>query len=68
MARLKGAKDIFPLLDIKYAEKYRRDPLYGNDWFWWNPYNFTLFSGRRRFFRWLVKQYKNDKEEIQPNE
>ena len=34
------------------------------DGYWWPIKSYGLFSGRRRFMRWLMKQYKNDKEEI----
>lgn len=55
---------VFPLLLVETAERYRktRDYIYGH--YWWEPYEFGLFSGRRRFFRWLIRQYKNDKTEI----
>ena len=55
---------IFPELSLKNAEPYRdiRDKRWRD--YWWTPGEFGLFSGRRRFFRWLMKQYKNDKTEI----
>ena len=55
---------VFPLLNQINAEKYREEIDYYWLDYWWAPGNFRLFSGRRRFMRWLMKQYKNDKEEI----
>lgn len=53
----------FPLFTLENAKKFKAvDDTYWS--YWWKPYNYGLFSGRRRFMRWLMKQYKNDKEEI----
>lgn len=52
---------IFPLLKREYAKPFGADP---ERPYWWKPGEYGLFSGRRRFMRWLMKQYKNDKEEI----
>lgn len=54
--------DIFPLLKREYAKPFGADP---ERPYWWEPGEYGLFSGRRRFMRWLRKQYKNDKEEIE---
>lgn len=52
--------DYFPLFTLENAKKFgARDKI-----FWWKKYKYGLFSGRQRFMRWLIKQYKNDKEEI----
>lgn len=57
-------RTVFPLLLETSAEKYRKPKDYLYDEYWWKPYEFGLFSGRRQFFRWLMRQYRNDKTEI----
>jgi len=32
--------------------------------FWWPYYRYGLLSGRRRFMRWLCRQYKHDNTEV----
>lgn len=34
------------------------------DGYWWPINSYGLFSGRRRFMKWLMWKYRNDKEEI----
>lgn len=55
----KEIPDYFPLFTLENAKRFGAK----KGLFWWD-YNYGLFSGRRRFMRWLMKQYKNDKEEI----
>lgn len=56
---------IFPeLKNSLNAEKYRKKVDCNYRDYWWVPGNFRLFSGRRRFMRWLMWKYRNDKEEI----
>lgn len=63
--KIKDVYKLFPLLTKNNAERFRSEEDYIYDIYWWRPYEFNkLFSGRRRFMRWLIKQYKNDKEEI----
>lgn len=50
----------FPLFTLENAKEFKAV----DDIYWWPSYRYGLFSGRRRFMRWLMKQYKNDKEEI----
>ena len=50
----------FPLFTLENAKRFgAKDNTY-----WWTINRYGLFSGRRRFMRWLMKQYRNDKEEI----
>lgn len=56
------ANDFFPLLDLWYAESFGGK----NKVYWWEPNNYKLFSGRRRFMRWLMWKYRNDKEDFKP--
>ena len=55
---------VFPLLLETAVERYRktRDYMYGH--YWWELYEFGLFSGRRRFMRWLMWEYRDDKEDF----
>ena len=56
------AYDFFPLLDLWNAESFGgKDEIY-----WWKPREYSLFSGRRRFMRWLMWMYRNDKEDFKP--
>lgn len=52
--------DYFPLFTLENAKKFGAI----DNAFWWPKQSYGLFSGRRRFMRWLMRQYKNDKEEI----
>ena len=51
----------FPLMTRENALKFGADKTSA---FWWRPGEYGLFSGRRRFMRWLMRQYRNDKEEL----
>ena len=58
---------MFPLLTNENAQKFPDLFVsFVSTWgvFWWEPYKFGLFSGRRRFMRWLIKQYYADKTEL----
>lgn len=50
----------FPLFTLENAKKFGAE----DNIYWWKQYKYGLFSGRRRFMKWLIKQYENDKEEI----
>lgn len=65
--KIENISDYFPLFTLENAKKFGAI----NDVFWWKiqDYNlfsgqYGLFSGRRRFMRWLMWQYRNDNEEI----
>ena len=49
---------------IKFSNRLKNNRWYYSGSYWWKPGNFRLFSGRRRFMRWLMWKYRNDKEEI----
>lgn len=48
-----------PKFNINNAKKFGASAKY-EPW-WWKPYRFNIFSGRRRYLNWLIRQYKNDK-------
>ena len=50
----------FPLFTLENAKEFEAV----DDTYWWPSYSYRLFSGRRRFMRWLMRKYRNDKEEI----
>lgn len=54
--------DLFSYLTFENAKRFGASRDFGG--YWWPMKSYSLFSGRRRFMRWLMKQYKNDKEEI----
>ena len=56
----KNIHDYFPLLTLENAKKFGAEDLQ----FWWDPREYGLFSGRRRFMRWLMWKYRNDKGEL----
>ncbi len=56
---------LFPLLTKSNAERFRsEEDYYCIDGYWWKRGDFGLFSGRRQFMRWLIKQYRADKTEL----
>lgn len=60
--------ELFPLFNPRNAIRFSTRLMFNREYrffgeYWWEPYNYK--RGRKRFMKWLMKQYENDKEEIQ---
>jgi len=55
-----GVDKYIPLFNFNNAKRFNAH----KKQYWWKPGKYSIFSGRRRFMRWLIRQYKNDFEEL----
>lgn len=57
-------RKIFKLLNYNIAKNNFNSTTLDENLYWWKPYRFHIFSDRRKYLNWLIKQYKNDKEDL----